>query len=318
MPKVSVIVPVYNTEKYIEKCLTSIASQTMKDLEIIIVNDGSEDNSEAIIKQWLEKNNDIDAKYFIKKNGGLSDARNYGVTKANGKYISFVDSDDYIETNLYKNLEKYMDENIDLIKFKMKTVDEKENVIEKIKGPVFEKCTGEEGFGKLCGHDYYIDPACIYLYKRKFFVQNKFKYELGAYHEDFGLTPLVIISAKTFVSIEEYGYNYLQTNNSITRGSDNRKNIKKANDVLKHYDNMITKINNYNVADTTKELIKRYYTNTVIIKGKELETQKEDFKNYVKEIKKRKLYKNIKPYSLKQFIKRIILKTNVKLYIKVR
>ena len=318
MPKLSVIVPVYNTEKYIEKCLDSIANQTMQDLEIVIINDGSEDNSETVINRWLEKNKNIDAKYFAKENVGLSDARNYAITKANGKYISFVDSDDYIDIDLYKNLNEYMDENIDLIKFKLKTVDEEGNIIEKLEGPTFEKCTGEEGFEKLCGYDQYIDPACIYLYRKEFWVNNKFKYELGAYHEDFGLTPFVIINAKTFVSTEQYGYNYLQTNNSITRGNDRKKNIKKAKDVLKHYDIMIKKIENYNVTDKTKELIKRYYTNTVILKGKELQTQKEDFEIYIKEIKKRKLYQNIKPYNLKQLIKRIILRISVKLYLKVR
>ena len=103
MPKISVIVPVYNTEKYIEKCLQSILSQTMNDIEIIVVNDGSTDNSENVIKQ-IEKNNNtkIQIKYFKKENGGLSDARNYGVKKATGKYISFIDSDDYIDKNLYK------------------------------------------------------------------------------------------------------------------------------------------------------------------------------------------------------------------------
>ena len=135
-----------------------------------------------------------------------------------------------------------MDENIDLIKFKLKTVDEEGNIIEKLEGPTFEKCTGEEGFEKLCGYDQYIDPACIYLYRKEFWVNNKFKYELGAYHEDFGLTPFVIINAKTFVSTEQYGYNYLQTNNSITRGNDRKKNIKKAKDVLKHYDIMIKNV----------------------------------------------------------------------------
>lgn len=318
MPKLSVIVPVYNTEKYVKKCLESIANQTMRDLEIIIVNDGSEDNSETVIKQWIESNKEIKVKYFKKQNGGLSDARNYGVTKALGKYISFVDSDDYIDVNLYKNLEIYMDRNIDLIKFKMKTVNEQGKIIEKLGGPVFEECTGEEAFEKLCGMDRYIDPACIYLYKKEFYIKNKFKYELGAYHEDFGLTPLIIINAKTFISLEEYGYNYLQSDNSITRNQDNERNIKKANDTLKHYDNMINKIEKYDITDKTKELVKRYYTNTVILKAKELKKQKKEFNNYIKEIKKRKLYRNIKPCNIKQFIKRMILSVSVDLYIKVR
>ena len=120
IPKISVIVPVYNTGKYVEKCLDSIKNQIMNDLELIIINDGSTDNSEQIIKNWINQNKEkVNVKYFKKSNGGLSDARNYGVTKVSGKYISFIDSDDYIEKDLYKSLEKYMEQEIDLIKFKM-------------------------------------------------------------------------------------------------------------------------------------------------------------------------------------------------------
>lgn len=318
VPKLSIIVPVYNGEKYIKKCLDSLKSQTIENFEIIIVNDGSTDNSEKVILEYKESNLEINIVYVKKENGGLSDARNYGVTYATGKYISFIDADDYIDKDLYTNLEKYMDEEIDLIKFKMQTVNESGEIIEKIDGPIFEKCTGEEGFEKLCTTDKFMDPACIYLYKREFFIKNKFKYELGAYHEDFGLTSLIIIKAKSFVSTNEYGYYYLQTNNSITRNDNREKRIKKAKDVLKHYDNMISEIPNINVSDKTKSLVRRYYTNTVILKAKELINENEEFNKYIKEIEKRKMYKNIEPYNVKQFIKRLILKTDVKLYLKIR
>ena len=318
MNKISIIVPVYNTSQYIEKCLNSIANQTIKDFEIIIVNDGSTDDSEKIIKQWNEKNNKINKKYLKKENGGLSDARNYGVAYATGKYISFIDSDDYIDANLFGNLEKYMNEKNDIIKFKMKTVDESGKVLEKLDGPVFNKCTGEEAFEKLCTQDKFIDPACIYLYRRSFFINNKFKYEVGTYHEDFGLTPLIIVKAKSLVSTDEFGYNYLQRNNSITRNEDIQKEVKKANDLLTHYDNMIKKVDTYNISKKTKNLVKRYYTNTLILKAKELLRNNDQFEKYVQELKKRKVYKNIKPYNAKQFLKRFILKFNVKLYLKMR
>lgn len=104
MPKISVIVPVYNTEKYIQKCLESIVNQTMKDIEIIVVNDGSKDKSEDIIEQFIKNNkSNIKIKYYKKKNGGLSDARNYGVQKATGEYIAFVDSDDYIKKDYIRS-----------------------------------------------------------------------------------------------------------------------------------------------------------------------------------------------------------------------
>ena len=85
MNKLSVIVPVYNTEKYVKKCLESIVNQTIKDMEIIIVNDGSTDSSEQVIKEFISQHDEIEIRYFKKKNGGLSDARNFGVQKANRK-----------------------------------------------------------------------------------------------------------------------------------------------------------------------------------------------------------------------------------------
>ncbi len=105
MPKVSVIVPVYNVEKYIGRCLNSLLKQTEKDIEIIVVNDGSEDNSQLIIDEYVV-NNPGKIISLTKENGGLSDARNFGIPYARGEYISFVDSDDYVEKNMYEELLK--------------------------------------------------------------------------------------------------------------------------------------------------------------------------------------------------------------------
>ena len=123
MPKVSMIVPVYNVEKYIGKCLESIVNQTFKNIEIIVVNDGSTDNSQEIINEYEKKYPNL-LKSYEKENGGLSDARNYGLEKANGDYICFVDSDDFLAIDLLEKLEKYMTLDIDMIKYKMIKVDE--------------------------------------------------------------------------------------------------------------------------------------------------------------------------------------------------
>lgn len=313
--KLSVIIPVYNTEKYIEKCLDSIAKQTMKDLEIIVVNDGSKDNSEGVINQWMENNKDIDIKCFKKENGGLSSARNFGVEKASGKYISFVDSDDYLEKDLYKNLEQYMDQDIDLIKFKMATYNDNNEIIEKMDGPIFEQVTGEQAFEKLCTQDKFLEVACIYLYKRDFFIKENFKYEISAYHEDFGLTPWIIINAKSVISTDVYGYCYLQRENSITTNKNPEKEKQKAYDVLKHYDNAIKNISDANKSKKTKMLWKRYYTNSLLLKAKTLE--KQERKVFIKQIKKRKVYKNIKAENIKQLIKKLLIAINIEIYLKM-
>ena len=101
---ISIIVPVYNVEKYLKKCVYSILNQSYKNLEVILVNDGSTDNSGKIYDELSREDSTI--KVYHKDNGGLSDARNYGVAKANGEYVGFVDSDDYIDQYMYENLYK--------------------------------------------------------------------------------------------------------------------------------------------------------------------------------------------------------------------
>ena len=109
MVKVSIIVPAYNVEQYIEKCLQSLVNQTLKEIEIIVVNDGSTDGTKQKIEEFLIKYPDK-IKYLEKENGGLSDARNYGIPHAKGKYIGFVDSDDYVELNMFEEMYKKAEE----------------------------------------------------------------------------------------------------------------------------------------------------------------------------------------------------------------
>ena len=122
MPKISVIVPVYNNEKYIGKCIESILKQKMQDFEIIIVNDGSTDDSEQVINKYLTLYMDK-IKYYKKENGGISSTRNFGINKATGDYICFVDSDDYISDDLFEKLDKYIHKQIDIIKYKCNAAD---------------------------------------------------------------------------------------------------------------------------------------------------------------------------------------------------
>lgn len=114
MPKVSIIVPVYNVEEYLERCLDSLVNQTLKDIEIIIVNDGSTDGSKEKIQKYINKYKNI--VYLEKENGGLSSARNYGIPYAKGEYIGFVDSDDYVELTMYEKMyNKAIEEKSDMV-----------------------------------------------------------------------------------------------------------------------------------------------------------------------------------------------------------
>ena len=106
---ISIIVPIYNVEKWIDRCLSSIQKQSYEDFEVLLVDDGSSDNSDDICKNYTVR--DKRFKYFKKINGGLSDARNYGIDRAEGKYLIFIDGDDYVEKNyvekLYRTITKY-------------------------------------------------------------------------------------------------------------------------------------------------------------------------------------------------------------------
>ncbi len=331
MGKVSIIVPVYNTGTKLKKCLDSLVNQTVKDIEIIIINDGSTDNSEEVIKEYIKNNskenedktesnssensNSVKIEFYSKENEGIAKTRNYGIEKATSDYILFVDSDDYINKKLVEKLLPYIEQNIDLIKFKLQRVNENGEILEKTDGPVFEKTTGQEGFNKLYSQDVLLDSPCVYLIKKELFKKNNFTFK-RTYHEDFGLMPLVIVSAKNIVSTPYYLYSYVQSSNSLMRNDDYNKTLKRIEDVWFHYDNAMNKIEKMNLEKTTKENIKIYYTNATILKIYEL--KEEDQKQFIQEIKKRKMYKNIKTRNLKQLIKRYLLKFNIKLYIKMR
>ena len=110
MYKVSIVVPVYNVEKYLNRCLNSLVNQDYKNIEIIIVNDGSPDNSQMIIDKYKKEYSNV-IKAFKKKNEGLSEARNFGLKKATGDYIAFIDSDDYVETNMISEMIKCASKN---------------------------------------------------------------------------------------------------------------------------------------------------------------------------------------------------------------
>ena len=113
--KVSIIVPVYGVEEWLERCMESLVHQTLQDIEIIVVNDGSPDNSQEIIDRYVEEYPDL-VQGHIKENGGLSDARNYGLQYATGEYVAFVDSDDYVDVTMYEKLyDKAMEEDADAV-----------------------------------------------------------------------------------------------------------------------------------------------------------------------------------------------------------
>ncbi len=309
MSKFSIIVPVYNTEEYLERCLDSILNQTYDDYEVIIVNDGSTDNSKNIISEYVNKN----PKKFIqinKKNGGLSSARNKGVTKARGEYLLFVDSDDTIQSGLLKTLNAKTKDEPDLIRFQVKEVHD--SGICMYRELPFETVKGDKAFKKIAKY-HYVENAWCYAYRTKFYKKNKFSFAEGKFHEDFGLTPLVIMKAAKVKSIGYVGYNYMIREGSIMTSASYEKVKKKVDDFLFHYKNIINSLDGENLNNVN--IYKSFLANSVIIKSLELNCS--DYKKYIKELRKLKVFDNLLADTWKRKIKKILVRISPKLYYRV-
>ena len=303
MPKFSIIVPVYNVEKYIKKCLDSIKNQSFKDYEVIIVNDGTQDNSMDIV-------NDYNFKVINQKNQGLSAARNKGVEKAKGEYLLFIDSDDYIEKDLLKEINKSLSNNPDLVRFQIKEVFENDDKTIKYNEKEFNNLNGKEAFDIITTF-HFVEPAWSYAIKREYYMKEKYKFKESTYHEDFGLIPLIIIKSKIVNCISYLGYDYLQRQNSIMSNKSYEKTKKKVEDMFNHYNYLITEIDKTNIDSST---FKSFISNSLIIKVCEL--NKDDYKKYKKLLKENKVFDNLKEDTLKRRIKKIMFKISPKLTIK--
>lgn len=211
----SLIVPVYKVEEYIEQCILSCSSIPMSvdEYEIIAINDGSPDSCLDILNSLCKQIPNL--KVYTKSNGGLSSARNYGIEHATGKYLWFIDSDDYIESlNLTFDLKKtLLENNIDAISFNwVKCYDDGE-VLENdnwAKLKLLENnITGYELFDRLCGM--YFAPR--FIFKRELFLINRFKE--GIYFEDIQLIPRIVLSLKVCMAIPDIIYYYRQRKGSI-------------------------------------------------------------------------------------------------------
>ena len=165
---ISFIIPAYNAENTIERAINSILNQkeTEIEYEIIVIDDESTDNTEIKMKKF-EQNTKI--KYYKKENTGVADTRNYGVEKSKGEYIIFVDSDDYIADNLLKDIEIYIKQKIDLIKWNPIFV--YENKQEKMPSVEFKNVKGEQGFNLLFGRDNLIDCLWNYAIKKEIMLE---------------------------------------------------------------------------------------------------------------------------------------------------
>lgn len=311
MIKYSFIVPVYNTEKYLKKCLDSLVNQTYKDFEIIVVNDGSTDKSSNIISKYQKKYKNIIV--IDKENEGLSMARNRGVQKSSGKYIIFVDSDDYVSNKLLEEVDKKIDDS-DILRFQIATEDEEYTKINEYH---------EEGFESMCGYDafkylssyHFVEPAWCYVIRKNYYIENKFSFKKGVYHEDFGLIPYAIYKARKVKSIDFIGYYYIQRNGSIMNNNDYKKTVKKAFDMLEQYKTIRLFAKNINRKNNLDDYFLSYISNSVIVKAREL--KKDERKVYINELKKLNVFDGVLVNTKIRRFKKYLMKHNLNLYLKV-
>lgn len=226
--KISVIVPVYNVEKYLDKCLSSLVKQTLKDMEIIVVNDGSTDKSQEIIDNYAKKYKNVIS--IVKENGGVSEARNLGLKKASGEYIGFLDSDDWVEKDMYKKMyQKAKSGNFDVVACDTQAIypNEKSYISSNIKRD------------NVSNKELMIDAYAVIwnkIYKREIIKGIEFKKGMN-FCEDVEFLYMVYSKIKTIGVIKEPLHNYLQREGSLTYVYDKKlyQLIDAMDDIIKFY-----------------------------------------------------------------------------------
>lgn len=214
MTDISIVVPIYNAEKYLNKCLDSLINQTKKELEFILINDGSTDNSEKIITSYHDKR----IKYFKNKNQGIGKTRNFGIEKATGKYLMFLDSDDYLAEEtcelLYQKAEKRQ---ADLIVFDYYRVEK--NNLNKVRISAFTPTNIKENKELLLNIN--LGP-CNKIYKTALIKDNNIKFEENLKYEDTLFVIKAIYSAQKIVKVNEFLHYYTIHEKSETTVRDER------------------------------------------------------------------------------------------------
>ena len=208
---ISIVIPVYKVEKYLEKCIESVLKQTYTNLQIILVDDGSPDNCGKICDEYAKRDSRIDV--IHKVNGGLSEARNVGISKAKGRYIGFVDSDDYIKENMYEillNLIKKYDADVSICNL-YDVIDESEYIRNKENG--IREYSRLDILKEVLLDKNIQSYAWNKLYKKELF--DEVKYPIGKKYEDIGTTFYIFEKCNKIVVTSEPEYYYLKRSDSL-------------------------------------------------------------------------------------------------------
>ena len=198
MPTVSIIVPVYNTASYLSRCIESLVNQTYSDLQIILIDDGSTDESGAIADEWQTKDPRIEV--YHQQNQGQSVARNVGLQHTRGEYIAFVDSDDYIDSNYFSTMLQAADDTTDCVQTGYRRVKQNGEMIKTYRPK----------------HFYQYTSPCMRLYRRAFMDQHQLRFPEGMIYEDVVFSIDLWLAHPMYKMIPYCGYNYTLNTTSTT------------------------------------------------------------------------------------------------------
>lgn len=306
---ISVVIPIYNVEKYVEKCVNSVISQTYKNMEIILVDDGSKDKSGEICDSFEKKDKRI--KVIHKKNGGLSDARNAGIEIAKGKYISFIDSDDYVSELFIERLYNLCTQNnADIAECAFIKFEDKSQIKKIEDSTVISVKNNEDVLYDLYRKESYVVTVVVWnkLYKMDLF--NDIRFPKGKINEDEFTTYKLFWKCKKIAITSERLYYYRKNNNSIMgkKFNVNRYDCLEAEEERADflYENKLMNLYSLCVARYLKR-IQEYYYKTIMFIDNSKEYQKMLLQKY------RKQYKNTLQYqNLETKIKNIFFYTSPK------
>lgn len=224
MPKISIIVPIYKVEDYLDRCVKSLVNQTYTNIEIVLVNDGSPDNCPIMCDNYAKEDSRI--KVIHKENGGLSDARNYGIKAAQSEYVLFVDSDDYLEPFTCEEFVKILDKGqVDIIAANAKMIENnKVSYMRRYINNDEVSVTGPEFLKQQLTHGIMYMAAWLNLYKTTFLIDNNLQFKVGLLHEDEEFTPRAFLKANNVKVMNMDFYNYIIRSGSITKTDNLAKN----------------------------------------------------------------------------------------------
>lgn len=259
MVEVSIIVPIYNVERYLNRAIDSIIKQTFTDYEIILINDGSTDNSFSIAQEYVEKYPER-IRLITQKNAGLSAARNRGIDEALGEYVCFIDSDDFIKPDMIERLyNQISSKKADMaICGVTKYIEETGYTYEDTRDYDEDKVFDSE----YCIRQFLLDQqvdgyACNKLFKKSLFTENNIRFPMGKMFEDAETTIKLILACKGIVFSDCYSYNYVQRNGSITKDV----NPATIEHFVRSFETVKQILDKSGIIDKVKEEYKRFFIN---------------------------------------------------------